>query len=177
MSESKPPEDFLPKLPESKLEKQMKKLQELGSVNWEVPMINHDQVSREEDARIHEKVSLVQEIAAERHRHEAAKEADEEAYREETIRALRAIESNTANLYVLVDLISKNGKQQDELIGIFSEILAIAKAKNQEEADSLYKKVMGKITQTVNDVETLAKFVGYATMVFELVKPIIDNIK
>ena len=36
------------------------------------------------------------------------KEAAETAYREETIRSLRAIEQNTANLYTLVDLISKS---------------------------------------------------------------------
>ena len=48
------------------------------------------------------------------------KEAAEAAYREETIRSLRAIEQNTANLYTLVDLISKSNEQQDELIEIIA---------------------------------------------------------
>ena len=105
------------------------------------------------------------------------KEAAEAAYREETIRSLRAIEQNTANLYTLVDLINKSNEQQDELIAIIADILTIAKAKDKKEAESIYKKVMAKITQTVKDGETLAKVVGYATTVYELAKPIIENLK
>ena len=105
------------------------------------------------------------------------KEANEEAYQQETIRSLHAIEQNTANLYTLVDLISKSNEQQDELIAIIADILTIAKAKDKKEAESIYKNVMGKITQTVKDGETLAKLVGWATAVYELAKPIIENLK
>ncbi|HQM01728.1 MAG TPA: hypothetical protein PLH98_14435 [Ruminococcus flavefaciens] len=105
------------------------------------------------------------------------KESNEEAYRQETIRSLHAIEQNTANLYTLVDLINKSNEQQDELIAIIADILTIAKAKDKKEAESIYKKVMAKITQTVKDGETLAKVVGYATTVYELAKPIIENLK
>ena len=104
------------------------------------------------------------------------KEAAEAAYREETIRSLRAIEQNTANLYTLVDLISKSNEQQDELIEIIAEVLTIAKAKNQAEAKSVYTKVMGRITQTIKDAETLAKIAGYATTVWQLAQPIIDKL-
>jgi len=100
-----------------------------------------------------------------------------EAYQMESLMALRAIEQNTANLNSLVDLISKSNEQQDELILIIAEILTIAKAKDKKEAESVYTKVMGKITQTINDGETLAKMVGYATTVYELAKPIIENLK
>lgn len=117
--------------------------------------------------------SAMDAVQAERER----KVAVEEAYRQETIRSLRAIEQNTANLYTLVDLISKSTEQQDELITIIADILTIAKAKDKKEAESIYKKVMAKITQTVKDGETLAKVAGYATTVYELVKPIIENLK
>ena len=80
------------------------------------------------------------------------------------------------NLNTLVDLISKSNEQQDELISIIAEILTIAKAKDKKEAESIYKKVMGRITQTIKDGETLAKVVGYATTVYELAKPIIENL-
>ncbi len=86
-------------------------------------------------------------------------------------------QQNTANLYTLVDLINKSNEQQDELIAIIADILTIAKAKDKKEAESIYKKVMAKITQTVKDGETLAKVVGYATTVYELAKPIIENLK
>ena len=104
------------------------------------------------------------------------KEAAEAAYREETIRSLRAIEQNTANLYTLVDLISKSNEQQDELIEIIAEVLTIAKAKNQAEAKSVYTKVMVRITQTIKDAETLAKIAGYATAVWNLAQPIIEKL-
>jgi Fic family protein len=114
----------------------------------------------------------MQAVQRERERKEAA-EAD---YREETIRSLRAIEQNTANLYTLVDLISKSNEQQDELIEIIAEVLTIAKAKNQAEAKSVYTKVMGRITQTIKDAETLAKIAGYATAVWNLAQPIIEKL-
>ncbi|QHQ61475.1 hypothetical protein Ana3638_12380 [Anaerocolumna sedimenticola] len=99
-----------------------------------------------------------------------------QAYQEESLRVLRAIEQNTANLYTLVDLISKNNEQQDELIAIIAEVLTIAKAKSKKEAESTYTKVMGRITQTVKDAETLAKVAGYATTVWQLAQPIIDKL-
>lgn len=99
-----------------------------------------------------------------------------EAYQEESLRALHAIEQNTANLYTLVDLISKNNDIQDELIAIFAEVLTIAKAKNKKEAESIFTKVMGKITQTVKDGETLAKVAGYALTVYQFIQPIIENL-
>ena len=104
------------------------------------------------------------------------KEAAEEAYRQETIRSLNAIEQNTANLYTLVDLISKSNEQQDEIISIIAEVLTIAKAKSQGEAKSVYTKVMGRITQTIKDAETLAKIAGYATAVWNLAQPIIEKL-
>jgi Fic family protein len=111
-------------------------------------------------------------IQAERERKEAA----ETAYREETIRSLHAIEQNTANLYTLVDLISKSNEQQDELISIIAEVLTIAKAKSKDEAKSVYTKVMSRITQTIKDAETLAKIAGYATTVWQLAQSIIDKL-
>ena len=105
-----------------------------------------------------------------------AKREENEVYQNEILRALRAIESNTANLYVILELISRSTEQQDELIEIFAEVLSIAKAKDKKEAESIYRKVMGKISQTVNDAETLAKVAGYATVVYELAKPIIEKL-
>lgn len=116
--------------------------------------------------------AMMEDISKERERKEAA----EEAYRQETIRSLNAIEQNTANLYTLVDLVSKSNEQQDELISIIAEVLTIAKAKSQGEAKSVYTKVMGRITQTIKDAETLAKIAGYATTVWQLAQPIIDKL-
>ena len=138
-----------------------------------IPQMDYSVISRQVEESNRRMEEAMQGVWEEKERKEAA----EEAYRQETIRSLRAIEQNTANLYTLVDLINKSNEQQDELIAIIADILTIAKAKDKKEAESIYKKVMAKITQTVKDGETLAKVVGYATTVYELVKPIIENLK
>ena len=104
------------------------------------------------------------------------KEAIEEAYRQETVRSLSAIEQNTANLYTLVDLISKSNEQQEELIEIITEVLSIAKAKTKEEAESKFRKVMNRITKTVEDVDALGKIATFATTVWILAQPIIEKL-
>jgi len=173
MSDKKLPEGFTPISPESDLGKKLEKLKGIDISKMVTPQYDTSYITRQMEQRNREMEAVWDGIAEERQRKEAA----EEAYRQETIRSLRAIEQNTANLYTLVDLINKSNDQQDELIAIIAEILTIAKATDKKEAESIYKKVMAKITQTVKDGETLAKVVGYATTVYELAKPIIENLK
>jgi len=172
MSDKKLSEGFTPISPDSDLGKKLEKLKGIDISKMVIPQYDTNYITRQMEQRNHEMESVWDEIAEERERKEAA----EASYREETIRSLRAIEQNTANLYTLVDLISKSNEQQDELIAIIAEVLTIAKAKNQAEAKSIYTKVMGKITQTIKDAETLAKIAGYATAVWNLAQPIIEKL-
>ena len=98
-----------------------------------------------------------------------------EEYQDSSLCILQSIEKNTANLNTIIDLIHKGTDQQDEIIGIMADILAIAKSKDMEEAQTTYKKVMCKITETIADAESLAKVTGYASTVFALVQPIIEK--
>lgn len=102
---------------------------------------------------------------------------EEKMYWEESLNLLKLIESNTANLAMLVDLISKNNENQDEIIGILSEVLEIAKAKNKEEADNLYRKIMKKATTFTKDVEAIQKLTVFAGTVYKLVLNNIDKIE
>lgn len=172
MSDKRLPEGFTPISPESDLGKKLEKLKGIDISKMVTPQYDTSYITRQMEQRNREMEAVWDGIAEERQRKEAA----EEAYRQETIRSLRAIEQNTANLYTLVDLISKSNEQQDELIEIIAEVLTIAKAKNQAEAKSVYTKVMGRITQTIKDAETLAKIAGYATTVWQLAQPIIDKL-
>lgn len=88
----------------------------------------------------------------------------------ESNETLQAIEKNTANLQSLVDLIHNSVENQDQIISLMAEVFVIAKAKNKEEADSLCKRAMNKISDTVQDVETIAKLVSYAKMVYNVVQ-------
>ena len=173
MSDNKFPEGFAPVSPDSDFGKMMEKFKGIDMSSFGATSYNlANNISSQFEVQEREIERSLQAVQRERERKEAA----EAAYREETIRSLRAIEQNTANLYTLVDLISKSNEQQDELIEIIAEVLTIAKAKNQAEAKSVYTKVMGRITQTIKDAETLAKIAGYATAVWNLAQPIIEKL-
>ena len=86
---------------------------------------------------------------------------------------LQSINENTANLYTLVELISQSNDKQDELIALITEVLSLAKAKSKEEADTMFKKIMGKINDTADSVDSIIKIVGWATTVYNMVLPLL----
>ena len=90
-------------------------------------------------------------------------------YQQQSLEMLKSINQNTANLYTLVDLISKSNDKQDEMLEIISEILAIAKAKDKKEAESFLKKAMTKINGSVETADSLVKLVGWATAIYNMV--------
>lgn len=92
-----------------------------------------------------------------------------EEYQKQSLVMLRSINENTANLFTLVDLISKSNEKQDEMLNLISEILSIAKAKEKKEAESIFKKVMTKINDTVETADSIIKLVGWATVIYNMV--------
>ena len=102
---------------------------------------------------------------------------EEKMYWEQSINLLKSIELNTANLAMIVDLINKNNEKQDEIIAILSEVLEIAKAKNKEEADNLYRKTMNKVITFTKDVEAIQKLSVFAGTMYTLVINNIDKIQ
>jgi hypothetical protein len=99
----------------------------------------------------------------------------EKSYRDSHLSLLRSIESNTANLNILVSLISKNIEQQDALIEVMGDILSIAKAKEKREAETKLQIALKKITETITNGEALAQAVMYAGTVFNMVIGLIGN--
>ena len=92
-------------------------------------------------------------------------------YQQQSLEELRAINENTAQLKVIVELIHQSNEKQDELIALAGEILAIAKAKSKAEADSLLKKALEKITGTVDAGESLLTLTKWAMTVYNMVQP------
>lgn len=90
-------------------------------------------------------------------------------YQQKSLEMLQSIKENTANLYTMVELINKSNENQKELLEILTEILAISAAKDKKEAENLFKKVMGKVTQTTDDVDTIIKICGWAMAVYNIV--------
>lgn len=102
---------------------------------------------------------------------------EEKMYWEESLTLLKLIELNTASLAMLVDLISKNNENQDEIIRILTEVLEIAKANNKEEADNLYRKIMKKATTFTEDVEVIQKISTFASTMYTLAVNNMDKIQ
>lgn len=96
-------------------------------------------------------------------------------YQQKSLEMLQSINQNTANLYTLVELINKSNEKQDEMIALIGEILSLAKAKSKPEAESIFKKLMGKITNTADNVEAMLKIVGWATTVYNYVLPMLEK--
>ena len=94
-------------------------------------------------------------------------------YQQKSLDVLQSINENTANLYTMVELISRSNDKQDELISLMTEVLSLAKAKSKEEADTLFKKIMSKINDTADSVESMIKIVGWATTVYNMVLPLL----
>jgi hypothetical protein len=92
-----------------------------------------------------------------------------EEYQKQSLEMLHSINENTANLYALVDLISKSNEKQDEMLELISEILTIAKAKEKKEAESIFKKVMTKINDTADTADSMIKLVGWASAIYNMV--------
>ena len=94
-------------------------------------------------------------------------------YQQKSLEVLQSINENTANLYTMVELINQSNDKQDELISLMTEVLSLAKAKSKEEADTLFKKIMSKINDTADSVDSIIKIVGWATTVYNMVLPLL----
>ena len=94
-------------------------------------------------------------------------------YQQKSLEMLQSINENTANLYTMIELISQSNDKQDEVIALMTEVLSLAKAKSKEEADTLFKKIMSKINDTADSVESMIKIVGWATTVYNMVLPLL----
>lgn len=93
-----------------------------------------------------------------------------EEYHRQSIEILKNISENTANLKTLVNLISQSNENQDIILEILQETLTIAKAKDKEEADALYKGVVSKINDGVTTAESMGKIITWATILYDIVK-------
>lgn len=98
-----------------------------------------------------------------------------EKYQEKSLEILESIKENTANLSMLVEMINQSNDKQDELLEIMTEILAIAKEKEKKEAESKLKMVMNKITNTVDNADSIIKLLNWAMLVYNTVTPMLQK--
>ena len=94
------------------------------------------------------------------------KQEEDQRYREDVLKALRQIELNTANLSEIVSLLHSSNENQNQIFDIVVEMLSIAKEKDQQAAQSKYRKVMEKIGQVATNAENLTKLYGLGTTIY-----------
>ena len=68
-----------------------------------------------------------------------------------------------------MDLIAKSNEKQDVILEVISDILTIAKAKDSKEAESIFKKVVGKINDSVDTIDSMIKLLGWAATIYNIV--------
>jgi hypothetical protein len=142
---------------EDLLKKNRLKTASLTMPTYQLPSIE-DMVDMKEMER------LVDEMNQER----TEKEAKEEAYKEEHLRLLKNIEQNTKGLDNIVSLLANITKQQDEVLEILKECLAISASAGKQEAESKYRHVMNKVNTVVEDFGTMQTLQGFANTVYQL---------
>lgn len=86
---------------------------------------------------------------------------------------LKKIEENTKFLVDIHLIISENNDKQDEILNIIKESLDMLKAKDQKEAESMYRNVMNKAKNVVDDAETLHKLFIKIKGIFDMVSKLL----
>lgn len=141
-----------------------------GNKSFEVPKVDIKNLNMPEvNMRVSNDTEETKQYLMETHRKKAQYEAD-------LLYTLKSIEKNTANLSEIVGLIQNSNYQQEEMLGILSEIMNIAKASNKEEAENMWQKLMNKITSTVDGVDSITKLIGFGTVIFNQVIGNLDKI-
>lgn len=93
-----------------------------------------------------------------------------EKYAKDVLDTLKNIESNTANLTTIVNLIHNNNEKQNEIVEIITELLNLAKENNKAETESKFRKIMNKITTFTEDIETIVTLMSFAMTVYNVLK-------
>ncbi|MFJ8268518.1 hypothetical protein [Peribacillus asahii] len=99
----------------------------------------------------------------------AREKAEAKEQREiESVALLRSINENTKGLDSVVDLLKNMSAQQEEVLELLKEVLAISASETEEVAEGKYRSVMKKITSTVEDVNTMQTLLGFAKTIYTM---------
>lgn len=88
---------------------------------------------------------------------------------EEVHAATLQIAENTQGIKDLVLLVRQGNEINKQAFELLQEMQTIMTAQSKEEADTIFRRVMGKATQTVEDYETIQAIMSYGKMLFETI--------
>ncbi|MEX3746496.1 hypothetical protein [Lysinibacillus xylanilyticus] len=101
------------------------------------------------------------------------KETNREKYQREveSHEALLKIADNTHGINDLVSLVRQGNEINQQTFDLLQEMQTIMTAQNQEEAESIFRKVLDKANQTKEGIETIQSLIGYGKMLGKLIFP------
>ncbi|MGG3497415.1 hypothetical protein ABES08_16940 [Peribacillus simplex] len=108
----------------------------------------------------------IQQSKAEAQQREAEEQQREAEYKESVLSSLQGIEKNTALLTEMTSLLQTSNEKQAETFELMVEILEIMKSKDQEEANTKFMDVMGKIKGFTDNASTVQSLIGMASTVY-----------
>ena len=91
-------------------------------------------------------------------------------YQKKLLGQLESINNNTSVLPGALELINKNVDNQEQIMKLINEILSIAKAKDKEEAKSMFMKVLDKIKEVTDDIEAIQKLTTWACIAYKFIE-------
>jgi hypothetical protein len=94
---------------------------------------------------------------------------------DQSLKLQEQIKNNTSTLSTIVELIANNNDKQEEIIKLFTQMFAIAAAKNQEDLTHRFEKVLESIKNALELGEITGKLIYAAYTIFSIVSPIIGK--
>lgn len=91
-----------------------------------------------------------------------------EDYKNELLQSVKNIEANTYGLNEIVPLLASNIDNQEKILEVLKEALSIGTSTTEEEAKTMYRKFMNTANQTVEDVETMEKVLGFGKTIYNM---------
>ena len=85
------------------------------------------------------------------------------------IELLESIDKNTCALSDVVKLLEENTKDQAVILEIISEFNSLATIKDKKEAQSLYRKIMNKISTGLSDINTINTLFSYGMIIYNMI--------
>lgn len=131
-------------------------------------LVQHSFQAQRQGAETHRKINEFTEVMY-------SKQFKEEEYKEAVLQTLQGIESNTASIVSIIDLLQYNNDKQDEIINLLTDILNVGTAVTQKEAETRYKKALKKINDLGGSVRSIQTLVGVLTTVYNAVIIYIAN--
>lgn len=86
------------------------------------------------------------------------------------IELLESIDKNTSVLSDMLKLLEENTQDQKAILEIINDFNSLATINEPEKAQTLYRKIMNKISTALSDVDTITTLSNYGLLVFNTLR-------